>query len=142
MRDLGHFLDLFQRADARLISVSESLDTSSAAGRMVVNMLGVVAQWNETIAERTACALSYKRRQLRVYGQAPYGYERHGDALKPHASQQRALAELRRLHGSGASLRQICAHLERLGFQPPRGVRWHASSIRAILCSTMFAEIP
>lgn len=42
--------------------MSESLDTASAAGRLMVNVLGYVAQWErEAISERTAFALSHKR---------------------------------------------------------------------------------
>ena len=60
-RDLANLLDTFAKADASLVSVSESLDTLSAAGRLVVNMLGVVAQWErEAIGERTASALAHK----------------------------------------------------------------------------------
>lgn len=72
-RDLAELLELFGKADAALVSVSESLDTSSAAGRMVVNMLGVVAQWErEAIGERTATALAHKRATGRVYGSVPF----------------------------------------------------------------------
>lgn len=55
-RDLAELLDLFARADASLISASESLDTKTAAGRMVVNMLGVVAQWEREAIGDTARA--------------------------------------------------------------------------------------
>src|SRR5579872_6327967 len=55
VRDLGELLALFSRTDTALVSVSESLDTASAAGRLMVNVLGSVAQWErEAIAERTA----------------------------------------------------------------------------------------
>jgi DNA invertase Pin-like site-specific DNA recombinase len=30
------------------MSISEQIDTSTAAGRMVVNMLGVIAAWEST----------------------------------------------------------------------------------------------
>src|SRR5580704_17741072 len=62
MRDLSSLLDVFAKADASLVSVSESLDTQSAAGRLVVNMLGVVAEWERlAIGERTAQALAQAR---------------------------------------------------------------------------------
>jgi DNA invertase Pin-like site-specific DNA recombinase len=62
VRDLSELLDLFARHDTALISVSESLDTASAAGRLMVNVLGSVGQWErEAISERTAFALAHKR---------------------------------------------------------------------------------
>ncbi len=70
-------LELVKKNNVALISVGESLDTETAAGRMVVSMLGVVAQWErETIGERTADAMAHKRRQGAFCGskRAPYGY--------------------------------------------------------------------
>ena len=43
--DLAQFIDTFTRRGVALISAAESLDTSSAGGRLVVNVLGAVAQW-------------------------------------------------------------------------------------------------
>jgi site-specific DNA recombinase len=66
-RDLATLLEAFARAESSLVSVSESLDTQSAAGRLVVNMLGVVAQWErEAIGDRTGEALAQKRRSRAV----------------------------------------------------------------------------
>lgn len=39
VRDLGELLDLFKAVEADLVSVSEALDTSTAASRLVTNML-------------------------------------------------------------------------------------------------------
>jgi DNA invertase Pin-like site-specific DNA recombinase len=61
-RDLADLLDLVKKYDVDLISVGESLDTSTASGRMVVSLLGVVAQWErETISERTKAALAERK---------------------------------------------------------------------------------
>ena len=42
--DLASLIDAFSRRGVALISAAESLDTSSAGGRLVVNVLGAVAQ--------------------------------------------------------------------------------------------------
>ena len=56
--DLATLIDTFSRRGVVLISAAESLDTSSAGGRLVVNVLGAVAQWErEATAERTSAAL-------------------------------------------------------------------------------------
>src|SRR5579862_7282435 len=92
-RDLADVLDLFARTNTALVSIGETLDTQSAAGRMVVGFLGVVAQWErESCAERTSAALAHKRACGRVYGRVPFGYARHGDALVPHPEEQAARA--------------------------------------------------
>jgi len=42
---LCELLELFERRGVALISVAESLDTSSAAGRLVITIMGAVSQW-------------------------------------------------------------------------------------------------
>jgi len=135
-RDLADLLETFAKCDAALVSVSESLDTSSAAGRMVTNMLGVVAQWErEAIAERTAAALSHKRDTGAVYGPVAFGYRREGDALIPNVDEQAALRQAIRMDREGASFRAIAAMLTERGSKPHRGKAWYASSVRAMLRS-------
>ena len=70
-------LDTFSRRGVALISAAESLDTSSAGGRLVVNVLGAVAQWErEATAERTSAALQVLKAQGRATGGvAPYGFQ-------------------------------------------------------------------
>jgi DNA invertase Pin-like site-specific DNA recombinase len=136
-RDLADLLDLTAKHDVALVSLSESLDTSTAAGRMVVSMLGVVAQWErEAISERTASALGHKRAQGKVYGKTPFGYRRDGSNLVPDPATQLALAEMIRLDRAGASYREIGAMLEARNIATSQaGARWYPSSVRAVLRS-------
>ena len=75
VRDLGYLIDdLFD--GVALASVEESLDTSGAGGRFVLNILGAVAQWErETISERTRNTLRYKRERGEWVGRVPYGFK-------------------------------------------------------------------
>lgn len=140
-RDLASLLDLFAKHDAALVSVSEHLDTQTAAGRMVVSMLGVVAQWErEAIGERTSFALAHKRQARTVYGSTPFGYERVDGSLLPVAVEQDALAEAVRMDRDGSSFREIGAMLTARGVTPKRGRAWYASSVRAMLRSKIVLE--
>lgn len=56
-------LERFERKRVALVSVAESLATGSAAGRLVINIMTAVSQWErEAIGERTRDAMSHKRR--------------------------------------------------------------------------------
>jgi DNA invertase Pin-like site-specific DNA recombinase len=138
-RDLADLIELFGSFNTSLVSVSESLDTETAAGRLVVNMLGVVAQWErEAIAERTTEALAHKRRNGLVYGHTPFGFRRVADRLVPDAVQQRALERARSMRSAGASLRRIAAELEAMQVAPNGGAaRWHPQTVKTILSSRM-----
>jgi len=67
-------LELFEKRRVALISVAESLDTGSAAGRLVITIVGAVSQWErEAIGERTRDALRHKRSQGQRVGNIAFG---------------------------------------------------------------------
>src|ERR1022692_1344199 len=75
VRDLAVLLEQFERRGVALVSVAESLDTSSASGRLVLNIMVSVSQWErEAIGERTRDAMRHKKAKLEFNGNAPYGF--------------------------------------------------------------------
>ena len=100
VKDLCTLLERFERRSVALISVAESLDTGSAAGRLVLNIMTAVSQWErEAIGERTRDAMSHKRRNGERVGNVAYGYRLGDDGqhLEPDAA---AVAAARVDHGS------------------------------------------
>src|SRR3984893_4619751 len=114
VKDLCELLELFERRGVALISVAESLDTSSAAGRLVMNIMAAVSQWErEAIGERTRDALQHKRSQSERVGNIAFGYRLApgGKHVELDPSEQTVLTDIRSLRDSGASLRRIAATL-------------------------------
>src|SRR5207249_2673941 len=114
VKDLAELLERFQKRGVSLVSEAESLDTSSAAGRLVINIMAAVSQWErEAIGERTRDALQHKRGQGERVGNIAYGYRLSPDGkhVEPDAGEQTVLGEIRQLRGSGVSLRRIAATL-------------------------------
>ncbi len=143
VRDLADLLDLFERHDVALCSLSESLDTSTASGRLMLNLLTSVAQWErEAIAERTAFALAHKRRSGQVYGPVPFGYRRRGDKLVANAQQRTVLRRIRAMRAKGKSLRSIIGWLNERGVKTPRGSKkWYVNTLYQVLKSKAHQEI-
>lgn len=132
-------IELLERYQVRLISVQESLDTSSASGRFVVSLLGSLSQLErETISERTASALSELRRQKRRFSKHPPLGWRFDDAgsMFEHKAEQQTLQIIQELHGEGLSLRKIGAELLRRGRTPRSGRSWSTSVIRNAVRAT------
>jgi site-specific DNA recombinase len=123
-----------ERAGKSLFSVADAIDTRTAAGRMVLNILVSVSQWErETIGERTRDALRHKRTVGEVYGPTPLGYAVVDGRLVEVAAEMRAVDEVRRLAQTGASVRAICAAMGAGGYRTKRGGPWRPSSVQSIL---------
>ena len=126
VRDLDTLLSLFQQHDVRLVSASESIDTATAAGRMVLNILGTVAQWErEAISERTTAALAELRKRGKRTGNVRYGYRDDGNGNEVPAPDERDnMALARGMRENGHSLGTIAAELNQAGRHTRTGKPW------------------
>jgi site-specific DNA recombinase len=136
VRDLCALIELFEKRGVALISVAESLDTSSAAGRLVITIMAAVSQWErEAIGERTRDALQHKRSQGERVGNIAYGFRLASDGthVEPDPDEQAVLAEIGRLRGEGVTLRGIAATLNQGALRTRRGTPWRLESIARVL---------
>lgn len=141
VRDLDTLISTYfgERAkyEASLFSVTDQVDTRSASGRLILNVLMSVAQWErETIGERTRDALDHKRSKgERISRRIPYGYQLASDGvhLEPNWKEYNAAHHAQVLHRRGLSLRSVGRALEGLGHSQRNGKAWHPSSIKALL---------
>jgi site-specific DNA recombinase len=137
-RDLLDTIDRCERRRVALASVSESLDTSTACGRLLVTVLGAMAQMErEQTAERTAAALGAKRRQGRRYCRhAPFGYrfDDGGCMVEVEAEQRTLDAVADMLHsGRRPSLRGIAQLLAERGMFNRDGKVFNAASVAGLV---------
>jgi DNA invertase Pin-like site-specific DNA recombinase len=136
VKDLCDLLERFERRGVALISVAESLDTGSAAGKLVLNIMAAVSQWErEAIGERTRDALRHKRTNGERVGNIRFGYRLCADRrhVEPDPSEQAVLAEIHNLRRSGQTLRGIAAALNHRALRTPRGSAWRLEHVARIL---------
>jgi len=135
LRNLLDLLEIFHRFKVRLVSVTEAIDTESATGRMLVSILGVIAEWERgIIAERTSAALGQlKRNGKRYSGLAPFGWRYTEDGeMVPVENERETLRIIGGLTEKGCSLRKIAAELETQGRKPRKAKRWHPTVISSL----------
>ncbi len=136
VKDLCELLELFERKGVALVSVAESLDTGSAAGRLVIKIMASVSEWErEAIGERTRDVLQHKRSCGERVGNIHYGYRLAPDQkhLEPDPDEQAVLATVRALRARHRSLREIAAALNDSGLRTRRGTAWRHYSVNNII---------
>jgi DNA invertase Pin-like site-specific DNA recombinase len=125
-----------EKAGRQLWSVADSIDTRSAAGRLVLNILASVSQWErEAIGERTKDALQSKRRRGERVGAVPFGFrlDQDGVRLVEDPEEQEVLHLVEELRARGLSTRAIVAELNVRGIPAKNGGQWHQTQIVRIL---------
>lgn len=136
VKDTITIAERLERAGADLASLSEKIDTTSAAGKMVFRMLAVLAEFtSDLISETTKFAMAYKRSKGGRVGKIPYGFDLAADGVQlvPNAAEQRALELIASLRSEGYTLRDIADELTRRGITPKGSkAAWTHSSIQRI----------
>lgn len=128
--------DKLDKAGADLVSLSEKIDTTTAAGKMVFRMLAVLSEFErDQVSERTKAALQYKKSNgEKTGGDVPFGYRLRGKKLIPNKREQKAVSLILNLRANGVSLRGICTELEKAGFRRRRGSKkWHPQIVSGII---------
>ena len=132
VRDLHELLALSDETGVGLVSVTESMDTSTACGRLMLTMLGAMAEWErEVIAERTVAALAVKRAR----GERISRFSSIGHEAGPRGDHERAALALVHdiLKAGGASLRSISHRLAEHGHRNRAGHPYHASAVKRMV---------
>lgn len=125
------------KAGADLVSLSEKLDSTSAAGKMLFRLLAVLSEFErDVIAERTKGALSHMRSQgRRISGKLPFGYDlaTDGKSLVPNIDEQTSLQFLLGLRAVGLGRRKLAAALTEKGIPTKTGAAWSPQAVGNIL---------
>jgi DNA invertase Pin-like site-specific DNA recombinase len=138
VKHLGELVETcFAPGKAALLSVSEQIDTRSAAGRLVLNVLASVSQWErEAIGERTAAAMQHKAACGEFTGgEAPFGWRVDGGRLEAVDAEQRVIAEARRLRAAGLSLRAVARELDAAGLRSRTGRAFAAVQVQRMVAA-------
>jgi DNA invertase Pin-like site-specific DNA recombinase len=135
-KDTLSISDALQAMEADLVSLSEKIDTTSAAGKMVFRILAVLSEFErDQISDRTKAALAYKQANgQKTGGDVPFGYRVRKGKLYPHKTEQKAVALILDMKAKRESLRAICRALEAKGIARKGGsLSWHPQIVSDII---------
>jgi DNA invertase Pin-like site-specific DNA recombinase len=138
---------MLKKKRKHLACVSEKIDTSTASGKLFLNMLAAMAQWErDVIAERTTAALAEVARQGRARSRfTPFGY--HTDSggttmargnsgkLVKDAEEQKTLRRMLALDAKGLVPQAIADKLNDAGRRTRGGKKWYRQLVYRILAA-------
>lgn len=144
-RSIRDLLDLLELAGDHvgIVSVTESLDTTTPMGRFTTHLLGIIAQWErETIGARTSSAMSHiKAKGFYTGGRNPPA----GCVVVPDGDRKRLVAGANAetvkaiwpMILSGGTLRQVVDHLRASGIPG----EWTPTRARNLLLSPLVNDL-
>ena len=135
IRDTMDISDKLAKVSADLVSLSEKIDTTSAAGKMVFRLLAVMNEFErDQISERTKSALQHKKSKGERVGSIPYGYHLAEDTetLVEDDAEQQVITVIHQYRDAGLSLRAIVSRLEKQGYVSRSGKPFQLTQVARI----------
>jgi site-specific DNA recombinase len=140
LRDLLFLIDLTESHAVALASVTEHIATDNPMGRLMLHMMGSMAQWErETIAERTRAGMRQRMSQgAWVGGPIPAGCHVVTGAdgirrLAEHPEQGPVVRDIWPRVAQGATLADIARYLAAAGIPAPRGMGWRKQTVASLM---------
>lgn len=99
-KDLIELVELFERKKVHLVSLKESIDTSTPTGKLLFTLMSALAQFErDVIAERTKEGLKSARARGRMGGRPRFDEAKVKQAVKLYNTRQYSVKEIEELTG-------------------------------------------
>jgi site-specific DNA recombinase len=135
-KELLEFAEIFRKENADLISLAESIDTSSPAGRFFYTLIAALAEWErEEISARIAASVPIRAKLgKRVAGKAPFGYRWEGNTrLLPDPEEAPVLKLMFELFHAHRRIGRVARLLNEMGYRTRTGDPFGDTTVRLIL---------
>ena len=134
-KDALFISEMVSKKKADMVSLSEQIDTTTAAGKMMFQMMSVLAEFERNlVAERTTTALQHKKSNNQKYcNQTPYGFEAIEGRLVQVAQEAEIVAEIQASRNVGNTLQSIANSLNGRGIPTKTGKQWQPATIHLLL---------
>jgi DNA invertase Pin-like site-specific DNA recombinase len=108
----GQIAEACQAAGVNLVATDMNIDTTSAGGKFVYNVLAAAGQMEaDTTSERSKQMHAYKKAHNEPVGRVPFGWKRVGKHFERDEEQQAVLLDAARRYIAGESYNAIAARV-------------------------------
>jgi site-specific DNA recombinase len=128
---LERYLDEF---DVTLYTVEGKIDTSTIDGWMSFSMKAFMGEMERRqVRSRTKKAMEHMKKNGRVVGDIPFGFEREGDLLVEIPGEQSIITQINEMYSHGMNLSSIVRTLNRDGITTRSGNEWDTTQVRRLI---------
>jgi len=141
--DLIYLIDLFNDQDCAFNSLTESIDTQTASGRMFLKIIGIFAEFErENIIERVKVGIERKVREgYSIGGNTSYGYDRpkHQKIQTINEQEAEIVREIFDMYAiQGVAINDIARRLNLRKIPTKQNTTWGSTSIRRLLANSNY----
>ena len=140
VKELLEIADHFRAYKASLVSIDESIDTSTPSGKLLYTVIGALSEWERgEISARVAASIPVRAREgKRIGGQQPYGYYWHDKQnLVPHPEQRVIVEKAFELFTEFKKLKYVRDRLNEAGYRAKKAP-WSDTSLKRMLTNQVY----
>ena len=141
LKDLLILVDKFESNNVSFMSYSEKFDTSAPVGRMTLQILGSIAEFERnTIVENVKMGLHQRFRSGKTIGRIAYGYKSVDKKLVVDLEEAKVIKRMFELvlSSPSAGYKKIATILNDEGFRTRKGNLWASDTVEDILKNPIY----
>ena len=139
-KDSLEIAEMLSKKGIQLISLAESIDTTTPHGKMFYTVLSSINQMErEQIAERVKTGMTQRAKEGKWNGGVCFGYDVQDKKLLINEHEAEVVREIFRYGDCGFGYKRIVGILNRKGYRTKRGQDFSTGTVKGILDNPVYA---